>query len=143
MFCLYSVYYTNKIYKFWRGPKLGGPISVFAPKGVTRGGTILRAPNQYGGLVSLRGTPKSPNNVTSTSFNTVHLLPKDLRFEHGGAKLASCPGRHLTSLRPCSCPHVKYLSEVLCCAVWVVVPANKLSLPKINQSELSCWRQIF
>ena len=43
---------------------------------------------------------KSPNNVTSTFFNTVHLLPKDLRFEHGGAKLASCPGRHLTSLRP-------------------------------------------
>jgi len=31
-------------------------------------------------------------------FNTVHLLPKDLRFEHGGAKLASCPGPHLTSL---------------------------------------------
>jgi len=33
-------------------------------------------------------------------FNTVQLLPKDLRFEHGGAKLVSCPGRHLTSLRP-------------------------------------------
>jgi len=45
---------------------------------------------------------KSPNNVTSTFVNTVHLLPKDLRFEHGGAKLASCPGRHLTSLHPCS-----------------------------------------
>ena len=44
-----------------------------------KGGTILRA-------------PKSPNNVTSTFFNTVHSLPKDLRFEHGGAKLASCPG---------------------------------------------------
>jgi len=31
---------------------------------------------------------------------------KDHRIEHGGAKLASCPGRHLTSLRPwrqCSC----------------------------------------
>jgi len=28
------------------------------------------------------------------------LLPKDLRFEHRGAKLASYPGRHLTSLRP-------------------------------------------
>jgi len=27
-------------------------------------------------------------------------LPKDLRFERGGAKLASCPGCHLTSLRP-------------------------------------------
>jgi len=24
-----------------------------------------------------------------------------LRFEHGGAKLVSCPGRHLTSIRPC------------------------------------------
>jgi len=36
-------------------------------------------------------------------FMTVHLLPKDLRFEHGGAKLASCAGRHLTSLRPCPC----------------------------------------
>jgi len=36
------------------------------------------------------------------------LLPKDLRFEHGGAKLASCPGRHITSLRPWS---LKYHSE--------------------------------
>jgi len=52
------------------------------------GGTIPRA-------------PKSPNNVASTFFNTVHLLPKDPRFEHGGAKLVSCPGRHLTSSRPC------------------------------------------
>ena len=33
---------------------------------------------------------------TSTFFNTVHLLPKKLRFEHGGAKLASWPRRHLT-----------------------------------------------
>jgi len=46
--------------------------------------------------------PKSPNNVTSAFFNTVNFLPNDLRFEHGGAKLASCPGRRLTSLRPCS-----------------------------------------
>ena len=58
-------------------------------RGVTsggEGGTIPRA-------------PKSPNNDTSNFFNTVHLLPIDLRFEHGGAKLASCPGRHLTSLQ--------------------------------------------
>jgi len=26
---------------------------------------------------------------------------KDLRFENVGAKLVSCPGRHLTLLRPC------------------------------------------
>jgi len=67
-------------------------------RGITngdKGDTIPRAPNHY-------GAPKSPNNVTSTVFNTVHLLPKDRRFEHGGAKLASCPGRHLTSLRPCT-----------------------------------------
>jgi len=48
----------------------------------------------------LRGTPRSPNNVTSPFFNTVYVLPKDLRFEHGGAKLPSCPRRHLTALRP-------------------------------------------
>jgi len=52
------------------------------------------------GAKSLRARPKSPNSITSTSFNTEHLLPKDLRFDHGGAKLSSCPGRHLTSLRP-------------------------------------------
>ena len=38
-----------------------------------------------------QGRRKSPNNVTSTLFNTVYLLPKDLRFDRGGAKLAPCP----------------------------------------------------
>jgi len=47
------------------------------------------------------GAPKSPNNATNIFFNTVHLLPKGLKFEHEGAKLASCPGRCPTSLRPC------------------------------------------
>jgi len=45
--------------------------------------------------------PKCPDNVTSTFFSAVNLLPKDLRFEHGGAERVSCPGRHLTSVRPC------------------------------------------
>jgi len=63
-------------------------------RGVTRGAQLL-------GRRITTGMPKSLNNVTSTFFNTAHLLPKKLRFEHGGAKLASCPGRHLTSLRPC------------------------------------------
>jgi len=44
------------------------------------------------------GVPKSPNNVTSTFFNTVHVLPKDLSFEHGGAKLFLPTVRHLISL---------------------------------------------
>jgi len=46
------------------------------------------------------GSPKSLNNFTGTFFNTVPFLPKDLRFELGGAKLVSFPGRRLTSLRP-------------------------------------------
>ena len=58
------------------------------------------------GAESLRGAqsrwvpkaPKSPNNVTNTFFNTLHLLPKDLRFKHGGA--CFFPWRHLTSLSP-------------------------------------------
>jgi len=53
------------------------------------------------GVESLRGPSKSPNHVTSIFFNTVRLRPKDLRFEHGGAKLVSCSGRHLTPLRLC------------------------------------------
>ena len=82
-----------------------------AGRGVTgrgNGGTIPRARNHYGGAKSLWGAPndseggalKNPKNVTSTFFITSHLLQKDLRFENGGVKLATCPGRHLTSLRP-------------------------------------------
>jgi len=69
------------------------------------GGTIpghrvtMGASNQCGGRRMTAGLPKSPNNVTSTLFNTVHLFPKDLRYEQGGTKLASCPGRHPISLR--------------------------------------------
>jgi len=33
------------------------------------------------------GALKSPDNVASTFFNTVHLLPKDLRFEHRAPNL--------------------------------------------------------
>jgi len=48
--------------------------------------------------------------MSKYSLQTVHLLPKDLRFSHGGAKLTSCPGRHLTSLRPCS--HAKQIRDL-------------------------------
>ena len=71
-------------------------------RGVTRGGkggTIPRVPNHYGGAEWLRGEPKSPNNITSTSFNTVHLLLKDLRFEPGGRQtcyLARAPSNLVT-----------------------------------------------
>jgi len=77
-------------------------------RGVTKGqgGAITRASNHSGGTDILRGrrmtagTPKNLNHVTRTFFNTVHLLPRDLRLEHGGVKLASYSGRHVTTLRP-------------------------------------------
>jgi len=59
----------------------------------SKGETMPREPNHW-------EEPKSPNKVANTFFNTEHLLPKDLRFEYRGAKLVSCPGRHLTSVRP-------------------------------------------
>jgi len=71
-----------------QGRTEGARGALFPGRRITMG-----APTQGGGA-------EKSNNVTSTSFNTVHLLPKDLRFEHGGAKFVSCPWRHLTSLRP-------------------------------------------
>jgi len=73
-----------------------------ASRGVTRG---ARGHNSLGaeslrGAELLREAPKNLNNVTSIFFNTVNLLPKELRFNHEGDKLAFCPGRHLALLRP-------------------------------------------
>jgi len=87
---------TAKYYQNPRRPRCQGRIEW------GKGGAIPRALSHYGGHWMAAGGAENPNNVTSTFFNTVYLLPGDLRFEHGGAKLASCPGRHLTSLRPCS-----------------------------------------
>jgi len=58
---------------------------------------------KYPGHLKTTGASKSPNIIVSTFFirPTVHLLPKDLRFKDGGAKLVSCPRRHLPSLRLC------------------------------------------
>jgi len=48
---------------------------------------------QYPGRRITGGAPKSPNNVTSTSFITAPLLPKDLyRSKHGGANFFLAPG---------------------------------------------------
>jgi len=92
-------------YKWKHKESLGTPIPrVPAPlhswlQGRSEGGKISQAESLWGRRVTA-WSPKSPNNVTSAFFNTINLLLKDFRLEHGGAKLASCPGRHLTSLRP-------------------------------------------
>jgi len=52
-----------------------------------------RAPNDCG------GTKKSQQRHKHFLQNSTFASER-LRFEHGGAKLASCPGSHLSSLRP-------------------------------------------
>jgi len=55
--------------------------------GRNKGGTILWAPIHYRGAELLLEAPKSPNNVTSTFFNTVNSpSTKELRFDHRGAR---------------------------------------------------------
>jgi len=58
------------------------------PRGVTMG---TRGAQFLGPEITEKDAEKG-QNVTSTFFKTVHLFPKDLRFEHGGAKVASFPG---------------------------------------------------
>jgi len=59
------------------------------------------------------GLPKSPNNVASFFFNTVHLLPKGVRFEHG----APLPNLFLTpgasSLRYAPVSHRGLFKKIL------------------------------
>jgi len=67
--------------------------------GVTRGGEGTQFPGRRIAAGGWRKVPTMSQVVSSIKY--ILLLPKDLRFEHGGTKLASCPGRHLASLRPC------------------------------------------
>jgi len=76
------------------------------------------APNHYGERRMTAGTPKSPNNVTDVFFNAVYLLPKDLKFEHGGAKLASI-ARALSNL---VMPLYARVMSCTCFNVWVFSP---------------------
>ena len=51
------------------------------------------------------GAPKSLNNITSYFFSAVHLLTKDLRFEHGSAKLVSNPWAPSNRVTPLAMTH--------------------------------------
>jgi len=109
--------YQSPCCAFTQGRKDGGQGGHNSPGAGSIWGRRITA----GAAKCLLVAPKSPNNFTSTFFNTVNFLPKGLRFEHEGAKLATCPGRRLTSLRPClhslvnSIP--RYLNVLTCCNV--------------------------
>ena len=68
-------------------------------RSVTKGGKWA----QFCGRRNTAGAQKSQQcHKHSFQNSSLHLLPKDFRFEHGGANLVSCPRLHLTSLRPCT-----------------------------------------
>jgi len=52
----------------------------------------MGAPNHCGGAEWLRRVPKSPNNLTSTSFIKVPLLRKNLSFNMGAPNLLLASG---------------------------------------------------
>jgi len=56
-------------------------------KDTTRGASGVNAPS-----AESLGAPKSPSNVASTFFNTVHLLPKDLSSNMGEPNFFFAPG---------------------------------------------------
>jgi len=72
-----------------------------------KGAAITWTPDNYGGAESLRGATKSLNNVTSTFFNN-RFASERPEVRTWGTKLASCPGRHLTSLSPCAAQKLRY-----------------------------------
>jgi len=76
--------------------------------------------------------PKRPNNVTSRPIlssiqYSLHLLLKDLWFEHGGATLTSCPGRHPTSLR---------VTFLLACAAAIMLLHPKPTKERVGTTTL-------
>ena len=97
----------NVVWNYWTQFKKFEPLSenpsplLVSQAGYGPGRGVPRRGHNVPSNKSL-GALKSPYNVAGTFFNTLHLLPKDLRFEHGGAELVSCPGRHLIPLHPFS-----------------------------------------
>jgi len=111
----------------------------------------LRAGAHEGG----NAAQESPSIVTCTFFNTVHLFPKEHRFEHGGTKLVSCRGRHLPRYIPASvhwevaafartCPWYDWICGFktkvkLCCAANAV---PEFEQPLQVESARTVWRAV-
>jgi len=107
---------------------------------------ITAAPNDCGGR---RKVPTMSQVLSSMQY--MCFGKKDLRFEHGGAKLASCPRCHLTSLRPCSrnsglCGCDQLLQQntncrfLLCC---LATPADISPYRNLTKSIEQCIMKVF
>jgi len=65
---------------------LGGQYPNLSTRGVPRG----EGGHNASSAISLEA-PKNPNNVASTLFHTVHLLPKDLKIRTWGRQTCFLP----------------------------------------------------
>jgi len=101
---LYSLYY-KAVSLSLKHRRSGSVANMF--RGVTK--KIQEGHNSLGAeWIWVSNYCRGCQKFTTISLFSVHMLPKDLRFEHGSTKLASCPRRHLTSL----CPWIRFRSAV-------------------------------
>jgi len=88
------------------------------------GGTIPRARNHC-------GVAEKPNNVTCTFFCTVHLLPKNLRFEHEAPNVIRLPEIKRTYWR-CTKNELNHSAAA----------RNKFNLSNQTQKGIACRRSM-
>jgi len=72
--------------------------------------------------------------IASSAFTPkkLHLLPKAFRFEHGGEKLVSCPGRYLNTLLRSA------LNQLYKCPFFVL--PKQISVIGLHVRRPSAWR---
>ena len=71
----------------------------------------------------------------------MHLFPRDLRFEHGGAKLVSCPKHHLTLLRPCT-SRLSGQNGKICLQKYLPISGELSITSYLKQNALDYWRHL-
>jgi len=86
------------------------------------------------GAELLLEAPKSPNNVTSTFFNTVNLPSKELRFDRRGAKLRPW-GRRICFLPRAPSDLVTPLNSTSFCLLYLQVRNNQNRSEKCQKFE--------
>ena len=110
----------------------------------------MGVPNHCGDRRMAAGVSKKSQQYHKYFFNIENLLPKDLSFEHGDDKLAACPGRHLTSLRPWVNSHMrKYAMTIItwseplkiCCHVVVMQQRASVNNALASFSTWVCRRR--
>ena len=89
----FIVDWTKQATKIYQNEAFNAVGIVITVRGVTRGALFPRAPNH---CKERQKDPKMSQVLSSTQY----ICFQKTCFEHGVAKLAFCPGRHLTLLRP-------------------------------------------